>query len=383
VIAIAKAALKLAASFTQTDDERHPHALPWLMVSLNDGEDPHFRKAEFDATACPPACTRPCELICPADAIVFASALSSTMAPGRGAGVVSDRCYGCGRCVPICPVQQIETRSYQSTPAAMVPALLQDGIDAIEIHTQIGHMDEFCRLWAAIEPWVHTLKLIAISCPDGESLLDYLWALYDHIAPLPCPLVWQLDGRPMSGDIGVGATRAAVKLGQKVVQAGLPGYIQLAGGTNHHTVPKLRALNLLHPQSLNASTTVLPLSDQPLVAPRQFHEAADDGVASYVAGVAYGSYARTLLMPILNQLDAIGLAVAEPAARALAMAQARSSGATIHSSLQPSLSSTAERSRSIGLEEAPDLLWEAVGLARSLVSQLKTFDTRQRTRLDL
>ena len=42
---------------------------PWLMVSLNDGEDPHFRKAWFDPERCPPSCPRPCAAACPALAI--------------------------------------------------------------------------------------------------------------------------------------------------------------------------------------------------------------------------------------------------------------------------------------------------------------------------
>jgi hypothetical protein len=145
------------------------------------------------------------------------------------------------------PIEHISTRSYGSTPAVIVPLVLQAGVDAIEIHTQIGRLDAFRRLWEAIVPWVSDLKLIAISCPDGDGLIDYLRSLYDLISPLPCPLVWQLDGRPMSGDIGMGTTRAAVKLGQKALAVSLPGYLQLAGGTNHHTVPKLKALGLLQP----------------------------------------------------------------------------------------------------------------------------------------
>ena len=65
--------------------------MPLLMVSLNDGTDPHFRKAEFDAAQCPADCLRPCEQICPADAI-------------GAAGVIDARCYGCGRCLPICQI---------------------------------------------------------------------------------------------------------------------------------------------------------------------------------------------------------------------------------------------------------------------------------------
>lgn len=310
VIAAAQEGIKTAEVWMPTAQERgfgQGH-LPWLMVSLNDGEDPHFRKAAFDPTLCPSDCPRPCETICPAQAIAFTPA----------AGVIAERCYGCGRCLPICPVQQITTQSYVFTPEAIAPLVLQ-GVDAVEIHTQVGRFEDFRRLWRAIAPQVHHLKLIAISCPDGEALIDYIQSLYTLISPLPCPVVWQTDGRPMSGDIGEGATRAALKLGQKVLGAGLPGYVQLAGGTNHSTVPKLRRLGLLSHRgdsNLGRTTSRNPQESLPDSPPQ-------------IAGVAYGSYARVLLSPLLDRLEGIGL------------------------------------------EETPDLLWQAVDVASSLTAQLK------------
>ncbi len=208
---------------------------PWLMVSLNDGEDPHFRKAQFDPITCPSGCPRPCEAICPTQAIDI---------DNSPRGIAVERCYGCGRCLPICPHDRISTQSYV-TPAAAIAPLVLEGVDALEIHTQPGRRAEFQRLWQAISPWVSQLKLIAVSCPDGEGIVEYLRSLYEIMAPLPCPLIWQTDGRPMSGDIGDGTTHAAIKLGQTVLAAQLPGYVQLAGGTNGYTVTKLRELGLL------------------------------------------------------------------------------------------------------------------------------------------
>ncbi len=324
---------------------------PWLMVSLNDGEDPHFRKAEFDPELCPADCSRPCEKICPAQAIVFQNVSEGF------SGVVDKRCYGCGRCLPVCPSQLIYTRSYVSAPEAIAELILQDGVDALEIHTTVGHSSDFQRLWKAIAPWIHRLKLLAISCPDGEGLIDYLWALYKLITPLPCALVWQTDGRPMSGDIGAGATRAAVKLSQKVLAAGLPGYVQLAGGTNSHTVTKLKATGLLNPWGEWESGRVGEWESGRISSPHLLTKApvtpslslleSIPNPQSYVGGIAYGSYARVLLSPILDQLENFN-------------------GEEIDANLAP------PQSPLIGnLEELPSLLWQAVGSAQTLVSQLK------------
>lgn len=325
VIAAAQEALQVANNLMADDQSRGLgfRGLPWLMVSLNDGQDPHFRKAEFNPIECPTDCPRPCERICPAQAIVF------DRYGDDFSGVVQDRCYGCGRCLPICPKQLIYTRSYVSTPGVIAPLVLSTGVDAVEIHTQVGRLSEFARLWKAIAPWVDQLKLVAISCPDGDGMIDYLWSLYNLIAPLPCPLIWQTDGRPMSGDIGDGTTLATVKLAQKVLAAGLPGYVQLAGGTNSYTVTKLQSAGLLK------GTTQAERVKRQEEASR----------LSSICGIAYGSYARVLLSPILNQLETIEMNEA-------------------------SFMST------VRLEEKPELLWQAVALANSLVSQLKILQER-------
>ena len=334
IISTAREALAVADDFADMAKQKGFAAgnSPWLMVSLNDGEDPHFRKAEFQAANCPSDCPRPCETICPAEAIVFQNQFS---------GVIDNLCYGCGRCIPICPIQNISARSYVYTPEVISPLILQAGVDAIEIHTQIGRLADFKRLWNAISPQAHHLKLLAISCPDGEGLIDYLWALHEAITPLACALIWQTDGRPMSGDIGDGATRACIKLGQKVLAANLPGYVQLAGGTNAHTVPKLKTLDRLP----DKNSTIVPRK---------------------ISGIAYGSYARSLLLPVLNQLEA-----RETAQLDFANVRQHTGVLGIDSALNRE---PFTRIRSTTrLETTPDLLWQAVELAHTLISPLKSF----------
>jgi Fe-S-cluster-containing hydrogenase component 2 len=267
---------------------RHIQA-PLVMVSFNDGEDPHFRKAVFDPELCPTDCSRPCQKICPTTAIQFSNDYN---------GVMSDLCYGCGRCLPICPVQIIHTREQVYVPEDIFDQVLNQSVNAIEIHTQPDRTKEFAVFWQRLSPIIPQLKLVAVSFPDCEDLRDYLMSLIAGMNPRPRSLIWQTDGRPMSGDIGDGATRAALRLGQKVLDFQLPvGFVQLAGGTNASTVPKLRQAKI------------------------------------YVSGVAYGSYARKI---VTDFLDNCGQAIPDH------------------------------------LEDRLDLLWQAVAIAKQLVSQIKT-----------
>jgi Fe-S-cluster-containing hydrogenase component 2 len=248
------AALNLSYALSNTSHIFHlpPPTPPWVMVSINNGEDLHFRKAQFDPTACPSTCDRPCVNACPTQAIQFGDRLR---------GVKDELCYGCGRCLPLCPEQIIHTREQSYALEDLADA----AIDAIEIHTQPWRVDEFRDLWQRLTPLIVNLKLVAVSFPDCDNLREYLFALLDCMHPLPNQLIWQTDGRPMSGDIGNGTTRAALQLCQKVLSLNLPrGFVQLAGGTNASTVAKLQASNIK------------------------------------ASGVAYGSYARKLVAEFLE-----------------------------------------------------------------------------------
>ena len=246
--------------------QNHYGLTPWLMISVSDGADIHFRKAWFDSSWCPAECSRPCEHVCPALAIT-------------NVGVDASRCYGCGRCLPCCPYGLIEEQDYRTSPYDLVPLLHELRPDAIEIHTSPGRADAFSRfLHHLTKHGSPPLRRLAVSCGLGADSLkasDLAWELWHRHSLLRqhgyLP-IWQLDGRPMSGDIGSGTARAAVELWRNLRSIAPPGPLQLSGGTNISTVG------------------LLPRGSSP-------------------AGVAFGGAARRLLQPWLEQTREMGISL--------------------------------------------------------------------------
>jgi len=275
---------------------------PWLMLSLSDGVDPHFRKAWFDPGRCPADCPRPCERVCPALAI-------GPAATGRP-GVLAERCYGCGRCLPACPHGLIAERDQILSAEAVPPLLAALAPDAIELHTRIGRAGAFAVRLAQVQASGVPLRRLAVSCglepaageqpleaqATPEQLAAELWQRFAAVRAAGLRPLWQLDGRPMSGDVGGGMAHAAVRLLERVAPLAPPGPLQLAGGTNQRSLQLLERL------------------PRPGGRPR---------VAA--AGVAFGGVARSLLQPLLLEAQARGRRLLdEPGLWPSALAEARS-----------------------------------------------------------
>ncbi|KAL5700270.1 hypothetical protein ACHQM5_025739 [Ranunculus cassubicifolius] len=226
-----------------------------------------FYFTEFDPDGCPLDCTRPCQKVCPANAISLTVHQHETQKKFKG-GVITERCYGCGRCFPVCPYDKITSVTYVRDATATSQLLGREDVDAVEIHTSGRQIHMFSQLWKNLEESIGHIKLVAVSLPDlGDSTVSLMKTMYSIMEPrLDCYNLWQLDGRPMSGDIGRGATREAIKFGIRM--AGLkdrpPGFLQLAGGTNLHTVDGLKREGIFQVPVPRAS----------------------------IGGVAYGGYAR-------------------------------------------------------------------------------------------
>ena len=201
---------------------------PGLMISISDGKDIHFRKAKFDPLKCPTNCPRPCEKICPTYAI-------------SEYGINKSKCYGCGRCINSCPLNLITEYEYNLSRNKLKNVLNTIKPDAIEIHTEIDRKEPFKEIANIIKESQLNLKKISVSCGLEQSnghpndLAKAFWERYEILVDHNVQLVWQLDGKPMSGDVGPTTAKAAVKLWEKMHSLLPPGLIQLAGGTNEST----------------------------------------------------------------------------------------------------------------------------------------------------
>ncbi|XP_050219403.1 uncharacterized protein LOC126669868 isoform X2 [Mercurialis annua] len=281
---------------------------PWIMISVNDDEDLHFRKAEFDPEDCPSDCSRPCENVCPADAISLEEVKSTAKFPygtNMKSGVITERCYGCGRCFPVCPYDKIRAVTYVRDAAATAELLKRNDVDAIEIHTSGRQMAPFKELWDGLGTSLRYLKLVAVSLPySGDSTVSSmntmylimrhqlnclnLWQFYSLIMHVACES--KLDGRPMSGDIGRGATRESIAFAVRLAAAkDRPrGYFQLAGGTNAHTVDGLRKQGIFQ--------TVSITDNKSAASPYNSRHAL-------IGGIAYGGYARKIVGRVLRSMQ--------------------------------------------------------------------------------
>lgn len=225
----------------------HPRR-PLLMVSLNDAEDNHFRKAQFDPLRCPSDCRRPCEVVCPAWAI-------------NRRGVDQQKCYGCGRCIPACPLHLIAMNNHVVDGKEVIELIRLGLVDAIEIHTNLQQKDSFLSMWSRLHDVAIEADLtVSISFNDcGDRTIDLIHALDDaaHRSVGRWPqgfAIWQADGRSMSGDLGHPATsRSAIQLAKDLLGPARSqlfgegrGYLQLAGGTNNHSYPAARREGLVH-----------------------------------------------------------------------------------------------------------------------------------------
>ncbi|KAI5446591.1 hypothetical protein KIW84_014431 [Lathyrus oleraceus] len=105
--------------------------------------------------------------------------------------------------------------------------------------------------------------------------------------------LWQLDGRPMSGDIGRGATKESIAFAVQLAKAKdrPSGFLQLAGGTNAYTIEGLKKEGLFQ-------TTITEYLDH-----EESSNTTSNPSCALISGIAYGGYARKIVGRVLRSMQ--------------------------------------------------------------------------------
>ena len=201
-------------------------------VSIGIKGDKHITKAVINTSKCIKCAN--CFRNCPNDAI-YSSII-----------IDEKRCIGCSICEQKCPVGAISMREKDINTQAILPYMVKNGADILELHIMGHDKDDLRKKWDIINSCNPQYASI---CIDRENFgnKEVLSRIKEMISIRePYTTIIQADGIPMSGgNDDYKTTLQAVAMAEIIQNANLPIHIMLSGGTNSKTaeLAKLCGIN--------------------------------------------------------------------------------------------------------------------------------------------
>jgi len=190
-------------------------------VSIGIKGDKHITKAKINSSCI--KCGN-CFRNCPNDAV-----LSSII-------IDEKKCIGCGICMQKCPAKAIYMEEKDVNFREILPYLVQNGVDFLELHIMGHDKEDLARKWKVIN---ECNPQFASICIDRENFgnKEVLERIKEMISVRkPYTTIIQADGVPMSGGSDdYKTTLQAVAMAEVIQNAKLPVYIMMSGGTNSKT----------------------------------------------------------------------------------------------------------------------------------------------------
>lgn len=190
-------------------------------VSIGIKGDKHISKAKIKSSCI--KCEN-CYKNCPNDAI-----LSSIK-------IDEKKCIGCGICLQKCPVDAIYMEEKDVNYSKILPYMVQNGVDFLELHIMGHDKSDLGKKWKVIN---ECNPKFASICIDRENFgnKEVLSRIKEMISLRePYTTIIQADGVPMSGGSNdYKTTLQAVAMAEVIQNAELPVYIMMSGGTNSKT----------------------------------------------------------------------------------------------------------------------------------------------------
>ena len=223
-------------------------------VSVGIKGDPHISKAGVNGSACI-KCGN-CARSCPNSAIYPPNIIDEK------------KCIGCGICAKKCPTGAIKMYEKDVNVKEILPYLVQNGADMLELHIMGHDKADLDYKWDIINSCQTEFASICIDRENfgNKEAIERIESMISYRKPYTT--IIQADGVPMSGGSDdYKTTLQAVAMAEIVQNANLPVYITLSGGTNSKT------MDLCHKCGI------------------------------YPNGVAIGSFARKIIKPYFDLPD--------------------------------------------------------------------------------
>lgn len=260
----AKSGVKRALEIYNQNPQKFPNFKePVIMISIDSGDDLHFRKAEINPAKCT-NCLK-CINSCPSGALFSKDDLLKFN---------KENCYGCGRCEGACLQNAINfiklniTDSHASASPSLRMTMWNENIKAIEVHTGNNSVEEVKKFLELNVSLLKNTELMSF-CVESKrfshnELINYVNSLIDLISQ---KVIIQIDGIPMGATDKPDSSLQTVSAAKVLLENNVNAYIQLSGGTNQHT------RNLVNQLELK------------------------------ISGIGYGTFARKLILSYLEELD--------------------------------------------------------------------------------
>lgn len=230
--------------------------IPVLMVSINSGNDKHFRKALLDISNCH-KCFK-CVDICPSSALYKKNSILN---------IKVESCYGCGRCVDLCKSSSIKLVDNNFSQIKDFEEQ-KVSLEAIEIHTGNNTVSQVEKYLESNSAFINNAKIISFSIESNYfspiEIVNYARSLINLIDK---KVIIQIDGSPMSSNNQNFSGVQSITYANILANTDLNAYIQIAGGANHLTRKYIDLFNIK------------------------------------IAGIGYGTFARKIILSNIDVLN--------------------------------------------------------------------------------
>lgn len=190
----------------------------FICVSVGVSGDKHISKVYINPDKCR-RCMK-CFSVCEQRAI-------------KSCVVDETKCIGCQKCYRTCAYGAVEIKNPLTGFEKILPELVAEGVDCIELHAITENEDEIIQKWKYLN---NNFDGVLSVCFDrsklsDESLIKLLFRLVEIRGGKP--IIVQADGCPMSGgNDDYNSTLQAVAFADIIRKANLPVYVFISGGTN-------------------------------------------------------------------------------------------------------------------------------------------------------